>query len=128
MLTLSDDEVMDFVASGSVRAFTILCMRKLPWLALCALKTHGDLDRALDGAGRVMLRCWENAPTWPPRSRRLDNRLLDMLDTRVDTDMPEPDTAIILTDDHVAALLCRVVGQCETLRQRPQGLLSRWLG
>lgn len=126
MLTLSDEEVVDFVAAGSVRAFTILCMRKLPWLALCALKAHGDLDRALDGAGRVMLECWQNAPAWPARSCRLDRRLLDLLDTSVaGADIPEPDTTITLTDDHVAALLCRVVGQCETLRQKPQGLLSR---
>ncbi|MBR9972483.1 hypothetical protein [Magnetospirillum sulfuroxidans] len=128
MLNLSDDEVLDFVAAGSMRAFTILCMRKLPWLALCAQKAHGDLDRALTGAGRVMVAVWENAPLWPPRSGRLDRRLLDLLDTRSGSIAPDPSDGITITDEHIAALLRQVVSQCAPLPQKRQGLLGRWLG
>jgi len=128
MLTLSDDEVLDFVAAGSMRAFTILCMRKLPWLALCAQKAHGDLDRALVGAGQVMVAVWENAPIWPPRSARLDLRLLDLLDTQSGATVPDPSDGITITDEHIADLLRQVVNQCAQVPQKRQGLLGRWLG
>ena len=128
MLVLSDDEVLDFVAAGSMRALTILAMRKLPWLALCALKAHGDLDRALTGAGKVMVAVWENAPIWPPRSGRLDLRLLDLLDTRLGVTAPDPSDGITITDEDIAGLLRHVVSECAALPQKRQGLLGRWLG
>ena len=128
MLALSDDEILDFVAAGSMRAFTVLCLRKLPWLALCAVTAHGDRARALDGAGRAMLAAWENAPAWPPRSGRLDHRLLDLLDTRPGPAMPDPSWPTTIDDHDIAALLRRVVAECAGRPQRRAGLLGRLFG
>lgn len=127
MLALSDDELMDFVASGSMRAFTVLCLRKLPWLAVCALKGHGDRARALDGAGRVMLQAWDNAPVWSPRPR-LDRRLLDLLDTRPGLVPPDPHSSAQIDNDEIAALLRQVVADCATRPQRRKSLLGWLLG
>ena len=128
MLALSDDELLDFVASGSLRAFTILSMRKLPWLALCALKGHGDRNRALEGAGRVMLQAWDNAPLWPPRSGRLDGRLLELLDTKPGLLPPDPQDNPQVDDEEIAALLRQVVAQCTGRPQRRASLFDRLWG
>lgn len=128
MLVLSDDELLDFVAAGSMRAFTILCLRKLPWLALCAVKSHGDRERALSGAGQVMLAAWENAPLWPPRSGRLDHRLLDLLDTRPGLVAPNPERVPVIDDDDIAALLRRVVADCAGRPQRSASFFVRLFG
>ncbi|MGE4282077.1 MAG: hypothetical protein AB7G62_21045 [Magnetospirillum sp.] len=125
MLALSDDEILDFVAAGSLRAFTVLCVRKLPWLALCALNAHGDRARALDGAARVMLRAWENAPLWPPRSGRLDSRLLDLLEAGPGTGVAGPGD---IDDEDIAVLIRRVVGECANRPQKRAGWLDRLFG
>lgn len=127
MLALSDDEILDFVAVGSMRAFTILCVRKLPWLALCAFNAHGDRPRALQGAAQVMVQVWENAPLWPPRSGRLDRRLLDLLETGPGSGGMGAGRAAI-DDDDIAALIREVAARCANRPQRRAGWLGRLLG
>jgi len=127
MLALSDDEILDFVAVGSMRAFTVLCVRKLPWLALCALNAHGDRSRALKGAAQVMVRTWENAPLWPPRSGRLDRRLLDLLETGPGSG-GAGQGGVAIDDDDIAALIREVVAQCANRPQRRAGWLDRLFG
>lgn len=122
MLVLSDDEILDFVAAGSLRAFTVLCVRKLPWLALCALNGHGQRERALDGAARVMVHAWENAPLWPPRSGRLDRRLLDLLEAGPGSGVQGPGA---IDDEDIATLIRQVVGECANRPQKRAGWLDR---
>lgn len=128
MLALPDDEIVDFVAAGSMRAFTILCLRKLPWLALCAVKAHGDRARAMDGAAHAMVAAWEQAPTWPARSGRLDHRLLDLLDTRPGLVASDPQRVAAFSDEDMAALLRRVVAECAGRPQRRAGWIGRLFG
>lgn len=125
MLALSDDEILDFVAAGSMRAFAVLCVRKLPWLALCAANAHGDRARALDGAARVMIKVWENAPLWPPRSGRLDRRLLDLLEAGPGGGGQKADA---IDDEDIAALIRQVVGDCASRPQKRAGWLDRLFG
>lgn len=125
MLALSDDEILDFVAAGSMRAFTILCVRKLPWLALCALAAHDDRERALQGAAQVMVKVWESAPLWAPRSGRLDRRLLDMMEAGAGRGGLGPGA---IDDEDIAGLIRQVVGECANRPQRRAGWLDRLFG
>jgi hypothetical protein len=120
---LPDDELLDLAATGSQRAFSVLCVRKIKPLLSLALARTEETGRAMEMAALVLLNLWRDAPSRCGR-KDVDIMLAADLADIAGNSQPSPGP-FVPCDQEAAFLASDVMARLPVTPQR--GRAAWWL-